>query len=252
MGLSTVIVDDEMNARENLQLLIKEFCPELDIVGLASSADQAQILINQYKPDLVFLDIAMPQKSGFDLLNEVGERDFNVVFTTAHSEFALDAFKADAIGYIEKPIDIDELRKATQKAMLFNTDIATDTNKSIITAPAKVTAEDEIEKISVPTRSGYIFIENKEIVYFKANENYTEIYLESGKRLISSKTIKRYEEKMNDKIFYRTHKSYIINKHNHMKELSRSAGNFVIMSNGDCIPIARRRMSDFLKAVNNK
>lgn len=238
MGLDTVIVDDEMNARENLQLLIQDFCPEINIVGLAANADQAKILINQYSPDLVFLDVAMPNKTGFDLLNEVENRDFNVIFTTAHSQYALDAFKVDALDYIEKPIDIDHLRKAAQKAMQLSQTIESGLDGAI-----------EDEKISIPTRSGYIFIENKDIVYFKADENYTEIILENGKRVISSKTIKRYEEKMNKDIFFRTHKSYIINVHNHMKELSRDNGNVVIMSNGHEIPVARRRMSDFLNSI---
>lgn len=249
MGLSTVIVDDEMNARENLHLLIQSFCPELEVVGLAASADEAKILIKQFSPDVVFLDINMPQKNGFDLLEEVENKNFNVVFTTAHSEYALEAFKADAIDYIQKPIDIDDLRKATEKAVKYSPlSIDEDDNK----ANEQITPEDEMEKISIPTRSGYIFIENKDIVYFKANENYTEIILSTGKKLISSKTIKRYEEKMNDKIFYRTHKSFIINKHNHMVEVSRNGGNLVIMSNGHEIPIARRRVTDFLKVINRR
>lgn len=247
MGLNTVIVDDELNARENLQLLIKDFCPELNIVGMASNADQAKVLIKQYSPDLVFLDIAMPNKNGFELLNEVGKRDFNVIFTTAHSNYALDAFKVDALDYIEKPIDIDHLRKAADKALKLNhvkphDDL--DPARKAIVDPAE-----EEEKISIPTRSGYIFIENKDIVYFKADENYTEIMLSNGKRVISSKTIKRYEEKMNTNIFFRTHKSFIINIYNHMKELSRQDGNVVIMSNGHEVPVARRRMSDFLKTI---
>ena len=209
MGLNAVIVDDEINARENLQMLINDFCPNVNVVGLAASADQAKILIKQYSPDLVFLDIAMPNKNGFDFLNEIDERNFDVIFTTAHNEYALEAFKADAIDYIQKPIDIDDLRKATEKVRKFN-----EAEEVAEALTVQITPEDEMEKLSIPTRSGYIFIENKEIVYFKANENYTEIILESGKRLISSKTIKRYEEKMNSKIFYRTHKSYIINKHN--------------------------------------
>jgi two-component system LytT family response regulator len=241
MGLNTVIVDDEMNARENLQLLIQDFCPEINIVGLAANADQAKVLIKQYSPDLVFLDVAMPNKTGFDLLNEVDNRDFNVIFTTAHSQYALDAFKVDALDYIEKPIDIDHLRKATQKAMQLTQTLENNSEQLV--------QDEEAEKISIPTRSGYMFIENKDIVYFKADENYTEIILESGKRVISSKTIKRYEEKMNKNIFFRTHKSYIINVQSHMKELSRENGNVVMMSNGHEIPVARRRMSDFLKKI---
>ncbi len=243
MKLTTIIIDDEPNARENLQLLIEQYCPDLHIVGMAANIKQGEILINQYDPDLVFLDIAMPGGDGFELLKEFEDRDFSVVFITAHSEFALKAFKADAIDYLEKPIDIEELQKAQDKAMKFSY------ADNLIQKSEKVTMEDEIEKISIPTRSGYIFIENKDILYFKADENYTELYLADGSKILSSKTIKRYEEKVNSHIFYRVHKSYIINKHNHLKELSRQMGNFAVMSNGDNIPIARRRLSDFMKQI---
>lgn len=244
MRLNTVIIDDEPNARENLQLLIKEYCPDLHVVGMASNVSQGKVLIKQFSPDLVFLDIAMPGGDGFSLLNQYNERDFSVVFTTAHSEHALKAYKADAIDYIQKPIDIEDLQKATRKATTYNF------GKEITVDTEQVTTEDEIEKISIPTRTGYIFIENKNILYFKASENYTEIFLDSGKKIISSKTIKRYEEKINPHIFYRVHKSFIINKHNHLKELSRHAGNFAVMSNGDNIPIARRRLSDFMREIS--
>ncbi len=245
MKLNTVIIDDEPNARENLQLLINEYCPDLNIVGMASNIKQGKILINQFEPDLVFLDIAMPGGDGFELLKEFEDRDFSVVFITAHSEFALKAFKADAIDYLQKPIDIDELQKAQEKALKFSyADSLAETNSD------QVTSEDEIEKISIPTRSGYIFIENKDILYFKANENYTELILADGSKILSSKTIKRYEEKVNPHIFYRVHKSFIINKHNHLKELSRQMGNFAVMSNGENIPIARRRLTDFMKVIS--
>ena len=240
MKLDVLIVDDEENARENLQILVNEYCPELNIIGLASNVNQAKTLINEFSPKLVFLDIAMPQGNGFSLLEDFDERDFLVIFITAHSEYAFKAFKADAVDYIQKPIDIDDLQNAVKKALKL----------AKVTVPVKnkkVTSEDEIEKISIPTRSGYTFIENKDIIYLKACENYTEIFLTNGKRIISSKTIKHYEEKMNKNIFTRVHKSFIINKHNHLKELSRDLGNFAVMSNGDNIPIARRRLTAFLK-----
>jgi len=244
MKLNTVIIDDESNARENLQILINEYCPDLNIVGMASDIKQGKILINQFEPDLVFLDIAMPGGDGFELLNEFEDRDFSVVFITAHSEFALKAFKADAIDYLQKPIDIDELQKAQEKALKYSY-----AESHVETKSDQVTSEDEIEKISIPTRSGYIFIENKDILYFKANENYTELILADGSKILSSKTIKRYEEKVNPHIFYRVHKSFIINKHNHLKELSRQMGNFAVMSNGENIPIARRRLTDFMRVI---
>ena len=242
MKLDVLIVDDEENARENLQILVREYCPELNIIGLAGSVSQAKIMINEYSPKLVFLDISMPQGDGFSLLNDFDERDFLVIFITAHSEHAFKAFKADAIDFIQKPIDIEELQNAVKKAIKYST-------VSVLEKKEAVSSKDEQEKISIPTRNGYIFIENKDIIYLQACENYTEIFLANGKRVISSKTIKRYEEKMNSHIFSRIHKSYIINKHNHLKELSRQNGNFAVMSNGESIPIARRRLSQFLKKI---
>ncbi|MDC1352838.1 LytTR family DNA-binding domain-containing protein [Flavobacteriales bacterium] len=243
MKLNTIIIDDEANARENLQILINDYCPTLNVVGMASNVNQAKILINQFNPEVVFLDIAMPGGDGFSLLDQYDDRKFSVVFTTAHSEYALKAYKADAIDYIQKPIDIDELQKAQEKVMKLSNLVWDDKHKN------QATTEDEIAKIAIPTRSGYIFIENKDILYFKASENYTEIFLTSGKRIISSKTIKRYEEKVSPHIFYRVHKSFIINKHNHLKELSRQMGNFAVMTNGEHIPIARRRLTDFMKEI---
>ena len=117
MKLKALIVDDEFNARNNLKILIDEFCPELQIIGLVESAAEARIIIEKEKPDVVFLDIAMPKEDGFSLLKSYENRDFSVVFTTAYNEFALKAFKENAIDYLEKPISIDDLQKAVQKVM---------------------------------------------------------------------------------------------------------------------------------------
>ena len=157
MKLDVLIVDDEENARENLQILVNEFCPELNIIGLASSTSQARILINEFNPKLVFLDISMPDEDGFSLLKDFDERDFLVIFITAHSEYAFKAFKADAIDFIQKPIDIDDLQNAVKKAVKFSI-------HSTIEQKEPETKKEE-EKISIPTRNGYLFIENNDIIF---------------------------------------------------------------------------------------
>jgi len=249
MTLKALIVDDEFNARNNLKILIDEFCPELEIIGLAESAAEARIIIEKEKPDVVFLDIAMPKEDGFSLLKSYVDRTFSVVFTTAYNEYALKAFKENAIDYLEKPISIDDLQKAVQKVMKVH-----GSNEQI--TPAELSElvdeamEDKNDRISVPTRDGYVIIRNTDIIHLEASDNYTMIYLIDGSRHLSSKNIKVYEENLNQEVFFRTHKSHIINVEHHLKEFSRSEGNMAVLTNGINVPIARRKMSNFLSRIN--
>ena len=249
MTLKALIVDDEFNARNNLKILIDEFCPELKIIGLAESAAEARIIIEKEKPDVVFLDIAMPKEDGFSLLKSYVDRTFSVVFTTAYNEYALKAFKENAIDYLEKPISIDDLQKAVRKVMKVH-----GSNEQI--TPAELSElvdeamEDKNDRISVPTRDGYVIIRNTDIVHLEASDNYTMIYLIDGSRHLSSKNIKVYEENLNQEVFFRTHKSHIINVEHHLKEFSRSEGNMAVLTNGINVPIARRKMSNFLSRIN--
>jgi two-component system LytT family response regulator len=248
MGLKTIIVDDESNARENLKILIEEFCPELEVVGLADSVAQARTLIVDLNPEVVFLDIAMPNEDGFELLKhfdqEESGRDFSVIFTTAYNEYALKAFKADALDYLEKPISIDDLIKGVEKLLRIHT------IEDAAALIAKKEADKTNDRISVPTRDGFKIIKNEDIEYLEASDNYTMIYMNDGTRHLSSKNIKVYEENLNANVFYRTHKSYIINVEHHLKEFSRKEGNMAVLDNGKMVPVARRKMSDFLERIN--
>ena len=249
MTLKALIVDDEFYARNNLKILIDEFCPELKIVGLVESAEQARIIIEKEKPDVVFLDIAMPKEDGFSLLKSYENRDFSVVFTTAYNEYALKAFKENAIDYLEKPISIDDLQKAVQKVMKVHGSNEQRTPAELSELLDEAT-EGKNDRISIPTRDGYIIIRNTDIIHLEASDNYTMIYLIDGSRHLSSKNIKVYEENLNQEIFFRTHKSHIINVEHHLKEFSRSEGNMAILTNGINVPIARRKMSNFLSRIN--
>ncbi len=244
MALKTIIVDDENNARENLKILVDEFCPELKVVGMASSVAEARTLIEKEDPEVVFLDIAMPNEDGFELLKHFENRDFSVIFTTAYNEYALKAFKADAIDYLEKPISIDDLQKAVEKLLRIHT------IEDMEALNIKREADRENDRISVPTRDGYIILKNEEITHLEASDNYTMIYLANGSRHLSSKNIKVYEDNLNANIFYRTHKSYIVNIEHHLKEFSRKEGNVAVLQNGKMVPVARRKMTQFLDRIN--
>ena len=249
MTLKALIVDDEFNARNNLKILINEFCPELKIVGLVDSAAEARIIIEKEKPDVVFLDIAMPKEDGFSLLKSYENREFSVVFTTAYNEYALKAFKENAIDYLEKPISIDDLQKAVQKVMKVH-----GSNEQRTPAELSELVDEAMEgkndRISIPTRNGYVIIRNTDIIHLEASDNYTMIYVIDGSRHLSSKNIKVYEENLNQEVFFRTHKSHIINVEHHLKEFSRSEGNMAILTNGINVPIARRKMANFLSRIN--
>lgn len=248
-SIKALIIDDEYNCRNNLELLIKDFCEDIEVVGMAESADEARKLLPELKPDLVFLDIAMPEEDGFSFLRSIEKRDFAVIFTTAHNEYALKAFKENAIDYLEKPINIDELLASTEKAkkMVGQADLQNDTLNKII---QKAIRMNESTKISIPTRDGYVIVDEKEIIHLEASDNYTMIYLTQGRRHLSSKNIKVYEENLDNERFFRTHKSHIINLSDHLKEFSRSNGNIAVLSEGSSVPISRRKLSDFIGRIN--
>ena len=250
MKLKALIIDDEFNARENLKLLIHDHCPELEIIGFAESAENARSVIKSNPPDVIFLDIAMPNEDGFEFLKSFDETDFSVIFTTAYNEYALKAFKANAIDYLEKPISIEELKNAVEKSLKFQNNNSNPINNELSQLMHELNNEKPKDRISIPTKNGYLIIRNQDIVHLEASDNYTMIYLNDGSRHLSSKNIKVYEENLDQKTFFRTHKSHIINIENHLKEFSRSEGNVAIMTNGKYVPISRRKMSNFMERIN--
>jgi len=249
MTIKTIIIDDEENARNNLKLIIEDFCPEINVVAEAGSAEEARALIAEHQPELLFLDINMPNEDGFELLESLENKNFSVIFITAHNQFALKALKAGAIDYLEKPIDIEDLQAAISKV--------SDTNKQAGNVDYRLIKEllnsykndSKSDIISVPTLSGYEIIRVEDIIHLEADESYTRIFLTNGKKLTSSMTIARYEKVLDTKIFFRVHKSHIINMRYHLREFNRHEGNVAIMDSGEAIPVARRKLSGFINAI---
>jgi two-component system, LytTR family, response regulator len=241
MKLRSILVDDEYYCRNNLKMIIDDFCPEIEVVAMAESADEARNLIKQHQPDLIFLDIKMPREDGFSLLDSMPKRNFSVVFTTAHSEYALKAFKADAIDYIEKPINIDDLRNAIKKVVKY---------QILNEKPASAENSKDNDRISLATRDGFMMVKNEEIIHLEASDNYTMIYMTDNRKFLSCKNIKVYEESLNKNVFFRVHKSHIVNITHHLKGFTRNEGNIAILNNGKQIPVARRKLTDFLHRIN--
>lgn len=249
MAINTIIIDDEENARSNLKLILDEFCPTINVLAQAGSAEEARGLISELKPDLLFLDINMPNEDGFELLDSIENKNFSVIFITAHNQFALKALKAGAIDYIEKPIDIEDLQNAVSKVSVNDNNASGVDYNMIRNILEEHKNNGKSDIIAVPTLSGYEIIKIEDIVHLEADESYTKIFLTSGKKTTSSMTIAKYEKVLNEDIFYRVHKSHIINTRHHLKEFNRHEGNVAIMDSGEAIPVARRKLSGFISKI---
>jgi two-component system LytT family response regulator len=250
LPIKTLIIDDEQNARNNLKLILNDYCPELSIIAEAESAEEARMKISELNPDLLFLDINMPKEDGFEFLDSLENKKFSVIFVTAHNQFAMKALKVGAIDYLEKPIDIDDLQAAVRKVVESFSEGSSNTDFGTIKQLLKeYMTESKSKTIAIPTLSGYEIIQAKNIVHLEADESYTKIFLEEGKKIVSSMTIAKYEKVLDSATFFRVHKSHIINTRYHLKEFNRHEGNVAIMDNGKVIPVARRKLSGFINAI---
>lgn len=245
-----MIVDDEPDARDNLRLMLEEYCPELTVVAQAGSAPEARSFIEEHSPQVLFLDIKMPGEDGFALLRSIADKELPVIFTTAYDEYALQAFKQNALDYLEKPIDPDDLQRAVKKLVQRTTDpAATHQHVSALEALMSDPASPLSTRVAVPSRDGLVLLKHEDILYMEASDSYTTVYTRDGKRTISSKHIRVFETNLDPKKFFRVHKSYIINLE-HLKGFSRSEGNMAVLDSGAMIPVSRRRLPDFLSMIN--
>ena len=206
MSLRALIVDDEFHARSNLEMLLENYCDDVDIVGTAASADEARLILSENKIDVIFLDIKMPGEDGFELLKSLDDKSFGVIFITAYNEYALDAFKADAVDYLEKPIDIEELTDAVEKIRkIKSSETPLTLNQDLIDLiKSVVNKQMDFEKTSIPTRDGLVIVNNQDIIHLEASESYTTIFLSDGKKYLSSKNIKVFEENLNPNFHQKT------------------------------------------------
>jgi len=208
--LKAIVVDDEARARRVLESFIAEYCPQVNVVASAEDVPGAVKAIKKFEPDLVFLDIEMPGYNGFQLLEFFDDINFEIVFVTAYSEFALKAFQVSAIDYLLKPLQIDQLIKAVEKVeRISNSSLLKeriDTLKSNL-------ADNSIKKIVVPVSDGSLFINVADITHLKSEGSYVNIYINDGNKVLVSKNIKDYEDILTIREgFIRTHRSYLVNK----------------------------------------
>ncbi len=257
MKLRTVIVDDEAPARENLKLLLNDHSSELEVIGMADSIKSAQKLIKEVSPQVVFLDICMPSGTeGFDLLESLPEKNFQVVFVTAFKDYALKAFHANAIHYILKPIDIDDLKAAVKK-VVSNNELFRNNNenlnsyiRSLENLTKNLNPALPSQRITINHAKGFKIVDPTDIMYLEGEGNYTKIYFSDGTQYVDTRSLGIYEDILDPKKFFRVHKSHIVNILC-VNEFLNNDGSFVIMKNGTKLTISRLRLAGFLELFRN-
>jgi two-component system, LytTR family, response regulator len=244
MTLRAIIVDDEQRGINALKMLIDKYVTDLKIVAECSQANLAAGLIEDYKPEIVFLDIQMPGMTGFDVLDELAWKDFALIFTTAYDEYALRGLKANAVDYLLKPIDHIELSGAVfrvRKKLMRNVSDSLprlDELRNLIISPRN--------RLLVRSRNGMDAVEHSAILYLESDSNYTTIHIEGNKKIEVTRPLKDFEQELeNHPAFMRVHNSFMVNL-NKVTRFIRTTET-IIMNNGMKIPVSKRRKDEFLK-----
>ena len=239
--MKVVLVDDEINALKMTELELSTAFPDLQVIGQFQNPELALPFVNYNQPELLIIDIEMPQMSGIDFVKKMNSHDSQVIFVTAYSNYAIEAIKADANDYLLKPLDSNELRIAVQKAI------------QRVESNPKIQLEKVLEKFSqkdqgivkIPTTNGFTFVNKQDIIYCKSDSNYTHIYT-TDKEILVSKTLKSIQQLLPEDDFLRVHHSFLVNL-SHLKEYSRKDGGFVILSNNKKISVSNSRKDIFNK-----
>ena len=247
MVLKVVIVEDEKGSREALRALLEEFCDDGNVIASADSVQEAIKVLSVFSPDVVFLDIELQSGEGFDILRQIKEPSFDVIFTTAFEKYAIKAIKFSSLDYLLKPIDLDELKEAVAKARhQRDTSVYRQQIHTLMQNLGKEPYQQQ--KICLATTSGMEFIAIKDIIFCKADGSYTSFILNDGSSLLVSKHLKEYENLLSEHLFMRVHNSYVINLRE-VKKYVKSDGGYIIMSNDMHVSISPRKKDDLIDSM---
>lgn len=255
--ITAIIIDDEALARENLQLLLEEFCPEVEIIGKGENVEEARALIVEKKPEAVFLDIRMPSgEEGLELLEDAKLGNFQIVFVTAFKEHAIKAFNINSIHYILKPIDIEDLKEAVAKLLNYKELFLQDNSnletyiESLKNLSENIHYQNESSKITVSHSKGIKIIDDNNILYLEGDGNCTNIHFIDDTTFFDTRTLKVYDDILNKNKFYRIHKKYIINL-NCLTDYLSDEGSYAQLQKDVKLPVARARVADFVKTIKS-
>ncbi len=243
----TILIDDEPDCLGILNWQIEKYCPQLQVIASCDDARQGPALIDTLAPEVVFLDIEMPFINGFELLRRVKEFNFEVVFTTAHDEYALKALKLNAIDYLLKPISKADLKAAVEKVQKRLNLKSKEMQQAKLTSLHNLSLPSQ-QKIAIPLHDSILFFNIEEILYVESEGNYSTLYIKNKKPVVTSKTLRHFEDLLSGYSFFRVHASYLINL-TEVAVFRKTDGGTVVMSNGAEVKISRSRKDEFLKLL---
>lgn len=245
MKIKSIIIDDESMARQLLKAMLEEYCPEVEVLASCENLPEGIKAIKKHQPDLIFLDIEMPGHSGLEILEFFNddEVNFNIIFTTAYNQFAIQAFKLSAVDYILKPIEGEELVQSINRFMNLK-------QKHNYAHLRELVESKQLKKISIATAQSIKFIELNEILFMKGDGAYTSFHFKNGTDFLSSRNLKQYEDILaENKDFFRCHKSYLINI-NYVSDIIKSDGNFVIVNEEHKLALSNEKVNELIKLIN--
>lgn len=245
--IKAIIVDDEKDGAEVLQFLTQQNCPNIQILSLEHSVESAIISINKFKPDLIFLDIEMPTGTGFDVIQSTREMGYETIFITAYEHYAIKAFKTNAIDYLLKPIDVDELVNAVKNAEKRINSSNKNNNAAIETLI--LSAIQKNKKISIPSQDGVLWADLDDIIRFEADSNYTHVYMKNNKKIMVAKTLKSFEDQLSNTNFCRIHSAHLINL-NEIEKYIKGDGGIVVLKDSSSVPVSRANKTELLTKLN--
>ncbi len=249
--IQALIVDNEYNARNNLKALLQAFCQEVKVIGEADGVQTGIESINQYQPQLLFLDVQMNDGTGMDLLNQLTKRSFEVIFTTAYDQFALQAIKLSALDYLLKPIDPMELQESVAKAhKRLHEKAQLDPDLQWEALQHNYQTAHHQQKLVLKDAENLYLVNIQEIVRCEATGSYTNFFLQDGKKIVVSNNLREYEKKLKLYGFYRSHHSHLFNFH-HIDHYEKGQGGFLIMDDGSKIPVSVRRKEAILGLLSD-
>ena len=244
--LKAILVDDELSSLQNLQYKILEYCPSLKVVAQSQNPEEAVRLIHQFKPDVIFLDIEMPRMSGFKMLEQIPEVDFEVIFITAYNHYAINAIRISAFDYLVKPVSIEELQESVERLGISS--VKKNRERAELLKKNLSNPKSQDDHIALPANDGLEFIQIKQIIRIESSSNYSKVILQSGQPLLVTRQLKDFEELLQEYRFYRIHHSHLINL-NFIAKYTRGDGGQITMRNGDVIDVSRRKKEVFLKLI---
>lgn len=246
--IRAIIVEDEWHSRENLKLLLRDYCPRVEVCGEAASVEEAVKAFRDVEPELLFLDIELQDASGFDLLRRLPGIDAGVIFTTAFDQYAIQAIRFSSLDYLLKPIDIDELQQAVEKALAWQDRSANRSRLELLVEKLESRRPDIGQRICLSTAEGLEFLPVVEIIYCAAGGSYTTFFLRDGRKIIVSRNLKEFENLLEGYPFFRSHNSYLVNLLE-VRRFVRSDGGYLQMSDQTHLPFSPRKRDEFLERM---